>query len=291
MSLETADVKSWAKAAGMSRIALLSFTVGGVAALASLLLSYTLDIAIFLMLTCGTLPPAIAYRAIKSYDDEVESRAPELFYDLSEQVKASGSIVRALKRVSRHSYGPMSEEVMRILSEVEDEGMDLASSLQSMAGRVKNRYIDRAVPVIKEAMTSSSSIDGILRIISEEGRLALSLKKERRSGISSSISVIYLTAFIFLAVVSLCLTSFMPLSAELKAMSGDVQEISIHDASMPYYILSISVALCSGLTIGEMRDSTIFGGFLDAAILLSVTFIVYQAIVFPGFNLLEAYGL
>jgi pilus assembly protein TadC len=291
MDLEASNIRSWAKSAGMSRIALLSFTAGGMAALASLLLSLPLDIAIYIWLTFAPLPPAIAYRTIKAYDDEVESRAPELFYDLSEQVKASGSIVRALKRVSRHSYGPMSDEVTRVLSEVEDEGMDLASSFQSMARRVENRYINRAVPVIKEAMTSSSSIDGILRIISEEGRLSLSLKKERRSGISSSISVIYLTAFIFLAVVSLCLTSFMPLSAELKAMSGDVQAIPIHDASMPYYILSISVALCSGLTIGEMRDSTIFGGFLDAAILLTVTFLVYQAIVFPGFNLLEAYGL
>ena len=235
-------------------------------------------------------PPAVVYQVISAYDADIETRAPEFFYDLSDQVKASGSIVKALKRVSRHSYGVMSDEVGRVLSEVEDEGYDIASSLQFMSRRVNNGYISRSVSVIKEALTSSSNLENILKVVSEEGRLSLSLRKERKSGISSSIFVIYLTAIIFLAVTALCITSFVPMSREFQVATG-IGETPISQIALPYYVLSISIALCSGLTAGAMRDSTIFGGLKDALALLVITFFVYELIVFPGYDILGAYGL
>lgn len=287
---EPADVRSLAKSMGMPAVAAASLAVG--LAVAGMLMAFSLsvDVALFIMLAVALLPSAFAHRMISHYDAEVESKAPELFYDLSEQVKASGSIVKALKRVSRHEYGIISDEVCRVLSEVEDEGYDIASSLQAMALRVNNRYIDRSVSVIREALTTSSNLESILKVVAEEGRLSLSLKKERQSGISSAVFVIYFTAIVFLAVTMLCLTSFMHMSNELRLASG-VSEIVAKDAFMPYYVLSVSVAVCTGLTIGEMRDASVFGGFKDAAILLALTFAAYELVIFPGFNLLGAYGL
>jgi flagellar protein FlaJ len=159
-----------------------------------------------------------------------------------------------------------------------------------MAARVNNGYIDRSVSVIKEGLTTSSSLESILKVVAGEGRLSQSLKKERRSGISSSVFVIYFTAIIFLAVTMLCLTSFMQLSNDMRLASG-MEEVVPEYAVMPYYVLSVSVALCTGLTIGEMRDASVYGGFKDAAILLTLTFIVYEFVIFPGVNLLGAYGL
>lgn len=278
------------KSAGIGPIMLASLACGFICAAAIFIISSRADLAIFSLLMIALAPTAIAYQAISAYDADIESRAPEFFYDLSEQVKASGSIGKALKRISRHSYGVMSDEVGRVLSEVEDEGYDISSSLQSMARRVNNRYISRSVSVIKEALTSSSNLENILKVVSEEGRLSLSLRKERKSGISASIFVIYLTAMIFLAVTALCITSFVPMSREFQAVAGN-GEVPISQIALPYYVLSVSVALCSGLTAGAMRDSTVFGGFKDALALLIITFFVYEMIVFPGYDILGAYGL
>jgi flagellar protein FlaJ len=284
------NLRASIKSVGIRTVMLASLSCGLLAAGAIFVILSRTDLAIFSLLLITLMPAAIAYQAISAYDADIETRAPEFFYDLSEHVKASGSIVKALKRVSRHSYGVMSDEVGRVLSEVEDEGYDIASSLQSMAGRVNNRYISRSVSVIKEALTSSSNLENILKVVSEEGRLSLSLRKERKSGISSSIFVIYLTAIIFLAVTALCITSFVPMSREFQAVAG-IGETPISQIALPYYILSISVALCSGLTAGAMRDSTILGGFKDALVLLVITFFVYELIVFPGYDILGAYGL
>ena len=155
-----------------------------------------------------------------------------------------------------------------------------------MADAVKNR----SVSVIVEALTTSSNLESILKVIAAEGRLAQSLKKERKAGISSSIFVIYFTAVIFLAVTMLCLTSFMHLSSEMRLASG-AEDVITRDAVMPYYVLSVSVALCTGLTIGEMRDATIYGGALDAALLLLLTFLAYELVIFPGYNMLGAFGI
>lgn len=284
------DLRTLIKAFGIPAVAAASTGAGAVAALAILALTSRLDVAVFVGLMVALLPVAYARRAVAIYDDEIEAKAPEFFYDLSEQVGASGSIVKALKRVSRQEYGIVSDEVCRMLSEVEEEGLDIAASLRAMAARANNRYIDRSVSVIREALTTSSNLESILKVVAAEGRLSLALKKERQAGISSSVFVIYFTALIFLAVTTLCLTSFMHLSGEMRLASG-VEALVTRDAVMPYYVLSASVALCTGLTVGEMRDASVYGGARDAAILLTLTFMAYELVIFPGYNLLGVYGL
>jgi pilus assembly protein TadC len=287
---EFPDLRSMVKSSGLSVVAVVSLALGAGVSGVLFTLSFGLDVAVFILILIALLPSAYAQRMVALYDAEVEAKAPEFFYDLSEQVKASGSIVKALKRVSRHGYGIISGEVSLVLSEVEDEGYDIATSLHAMAGRVNNRYIDRSVSVIREALTTSSKMESILKMVAEEGRLSLSLKKERHSGIASPVFVIYFTAIIFLAVMMLCMTSFMHLSGQMGHAQG-MGETLTRDSVMPYYMLSVSVAVCAGLTIGEMRDTTVFGGFKDAAALLSLTFIVYELVIFPGYNLLGAYGI
>lgn len=284
------DLHSMFKSARLPAVAVASFIAGLAVAGILMLFSCGPDMSLFVVLVVAILPPAYVYGTIARYDADLESRAPEFFYDLSEQVKASGSIIKALKRVSRHEYGAMSDEVLRVLSEVEHEGYDITSALEAMAVRINNRYISRSVSVISEALTTSSNLENILKVVAEEGRLSLSLKKEKRSGISSSVFVIYFTAIIFLGVTMLCLTSFMHMSGVLNAVTG-VDGLPMKEMVMPYYVLSMSVALCTGLTIGEMRDSSVFGGFKDAAILLGLTFAIYELVIFPGYNLLGAYGL
>ncbi|HTX43427.1 MAG TPA: type II secretion system F family protein, partial [Methanocella sp.] len=162
---DVSDARSFIKASGMGAIAAASLSAGAGVACLLLALSTGPDCALFALLMVGLLPVACAHRTISLYDAEVESRAPEFFYDLSEQTKASGSIVKALKRVSRHGYGIISDEVLRVLSEIEEEGYDIASSLEAMAARVNNGYIDRSVAVIREALTTSSNLESILKVV------------------------------------------------------------------------------------------------------------------------------
>lgn len=288
--VEISDIRSLIKTAGLPIIAAASVAAGMAVGCIVFALTSGIDVGLFAGLMFPLLPVAYAYRTVAVYDSEVEAKAPEFFYDLSEQVKASGSIVKALKRISRHEYGAISDEVCRMLSEVEEEGYDIAFALQAMAIRARNSYIDRSVSVIVEALTTSSNLESILKVVASEGRLSQSLKKERHSGISSSIFVIYFTAIIFLAVTMLCLTSFMHLASDMRLASG-VEDIVTRDAVMPYYVLSVSVALCTGLTIGEMRDATIYGGARDAALLILLTFLAYELVIFPGYNILGAFGI
>ena len=284
------DLRTLVKSRGILIVAVAALALGVVVSGILNVLSFGLDITSFILLMVALIPVAYAHRVVAQYDADVEAKAPEFFYDLSEQVKASGSITKALKRVSRHEYGIMSDEVRCVLSEVEDEGYDIATALQSMARRVNNRYIDRSVSVIREALTASSKMESILKMVAEDGRLSQSLKKDRLSGVSSSVFVFYFTAVIFLILMMLCLTSFMHLSGEMGRASS-MEEMASVGSVMPYYILSVSVAVCTGLTVGEMRDTTIFGGFKDAAVLLILTFIVYELAIFPGLNLLGAFGV
>jgi len=279
-------------AAGMPGVMIATMAAGAVVAGFFLLLQ-PVYVAVYIFLMILLVPAAVAYSLMASYDSEINGRAPELFYDLSEYVRASGSMPKALKRAATGHYGAMSDEVRRVLSEIEDEGFDLASSLKAMAARVKNAYVTRSVAIINEALTSSPDAESVLKMIAAEGRLSRSLESERKTGISSAVLVMYLTAVVFLIVVSLCISSFVPVSHQLKALTaGEVVTPENPVAyAMPYYVLSISVTVCTGLTIGAMRDNSIFGGLKDAAVLTTAAFLVFELIVFPGFNLMEAVGL
>jgi len=247
----------------------------------------------YVFLAAVLAPAAAVYGVTSSFDRDVGSRAPELFYDLAEYVRASGSFRKALKRTAAGGYGAMSDEVRRILSEVEDEGYDLSNALKAMAMRVNNAYITRSVTIINEALTSSPDAESVLKMVAAEGRLARTLEAERKAGIASAIVVMYLTAFVFLVVVSLCISSFVPVSHRLQALSTGEPALPEDPvaAAMPYYVLSLAVAVCSGLTIGVMRDNTVFGGMKDAILLATAAFIVYELIVFPGYDVMGAFGL
>jgi flagellar protein FlaJ len=289
---ELDGVRTPLRSVGMPGILIATFVIGAIAATITLLLG-SIDLAIYGFLIIVLAPAAIAYSLIASSDSEINERAPGLFYDLSEYVRASGSMPGALKRASAGNYGAMSDEVRRVLSEIEDEGFDLATSLKAMAVRVKNAYVTRSVSIINEALTSSPDAESVLKMIAAEGRLSQTLEAERKAGISSAVMVIYLTAFVFLIVVSLCISSFVPVSHQLKALTEGVAAIpeSPVTYAMSYYVLSLSVAACSGLTIGAMRDNSVFGGLKDGAVLVTITFLVYELIVFPGFDIMEAFGL
>jgi flagellar protein FlaJ len=276
----------------MSRLVPATIVVGALAAGLTLLVQ-PVQVAMYVFLVAALAPAAFAYWATATYDRDISARAPELFYDLSEYVRASGSFRKALKRASVGGYGAMSDEVRRILSEVEDEGYDLSTSLKAMATRVNNAYITRSVSIINEALTSSPDAESVLKMVAAEGRLSRKLEAERKAGISSAIIVMYLTAFVFLIVVSLCISSFVPVSRQLQAFSTGEHALPENPvaAAMPYYVLSLSVAVCSGLTIGVMRDNTIFGGMKDAAILATAAFLIYELIVFPGYDVMGAFGL
>jgi flagellar protein FlaJ len=280
------------RAVGMPNITLVAIAAGVM--VASLVMIFQpVEVAMYAFLMAVLTPAAIACWATSSLDRDISARAPELFYDLSEYVRASGSFQKALKRASAGGYGAMSDEVRRILSEVEDEGYDLSTALKAMAKRVNNAYITRSVSIVSEALTSSPDAESVLKMVSAEGRLSMSLDTERKAGISSAIIVMYLTAFVFLIVVSLCISSFVPVSHQLQALASGVPELPENpvDAAMPYYVLSLSVAVCSGLTIGAMRDNTIFGGMKDAAMLVTAAFLIYELIVFPGYDVMGAFGL
>lgn len=285
------DMRVMLKSTGLARVTLASIMAGMAFAASALLLSQTVYVAAYLFLMTGLAPVALAYGIVSSYDADVQARAPELFYDLSEHVRSGGSMVKAVKRVSADHYGVMSDEVCRVLSEIEDEGYDIARSLDAMAGRMCNAYISRSVSVIKEALTSSPDIEGILKMVSDEGRLSLTLDKERRSGILPAVMVIYLTSIIMIFVVSICITSFMPVSQQLSTLyAGDASVFGgTGDLCLPYYALSLSVAVCSGFTVGIMRDNSVYGGFKDASVLVTVAFLMFEVIVLPGFNLMGAF--
>lgn len=291
-SVEFERARTALRAAGMPKV-VVAIICGGALVAGLTLLVQPVEVAMYVFLVTVLAPAAIVFWTTSAYDREVGARAPELFYDLAEHVRASGSFRKALKRASVEGYGVMSDEVRRILSEVEDEGYDLATALKAMAGRVNNVYITRSVTIINEALTSSPDAESVLKMVAAEGRLSRTLEAERKAGIASAVLVIYLTAFVFLIVVSLCISSFVPVSQQLQALStGEPlpQEDPVA-AAMPYYVLSLSVAVCSGLTIGVMRDNTVFGGMKDAALLTTAAFLVYELIVFPGYDIMGAFGV
>lgn len=276
------------KSAGMPRIILAALILGATVAAAASLLGEPADIVAYVFIILVMVPAAIAFEVIGSYDSDVNSRAPELFYDLSEYISAGGSFSRAVRRASEGSYGVMSDEMCRVRSDIEDEGQDIAAALKGMAVRVNNAYVSRSVAVICEALTSSPDVEGILKMAAAEGRLSLSLFKERRSGILPAVAVMYLTTIILLLVVSLCITSLVPMAQELKTLTGGEGMASEgpREYALPYYFLSVSVAVCSGLTIGVMRDCSAYGGLKDAAMLVTLVFVVFETVVFPGYNLM-----
>jgi flagellar protein FlaJ len=195
------------------------------------------------------------------------------------------TIAQAISIMVNTNLGIISYEIRRIKRDM-DWGANFTEALVRFEERVRSPSIARTVTLITKASEMSGHIGEVLSIASTDAKMTEILKKERLAEMFIYTAIIYLSFFVFLFVVGVLTTQFLPVLANIStqglpatgALSG-IGSISIATFGRLLYHACLVQALFSGLIAGQMGESSLEAGVKHACVLLVISLVAFNFIL------------
>lgn len=223
------------------------------------------------------------YMKGRSRIEAIEEALPDALKQISDTLKTGSTYEYALREVATAQYGPMSEEMKKVLRKLE-EGENFENSLMSLTRSVDSRLVGRVITIIVDTVRAGAQLAEILDDISQDVREMNRISSERKT--KTILQVIFMVAagvmvapFIF-GLVSVVIDFLIRTSGNTGAVSG--AGLTAVKGARDLIILSIKgyifiIAIAASVMIGAMRDGKLSKSLLYAPLLLMVAYAVFFA--------------
>ncbi len=183
------------------------------------------------------------------------------------------------------NLGLLSYEIRRIKRDME-WGANFTEALMRFEERVSTPSIARTVTLITKASEMSGQIGVVLSIASSDAKMTEVLKRERLAEMFIYTAIVYLSFFVFLFVVGVLTTQFLPVLANITttgmptsgALSG-IGSVPIQTLNRLLYHACLVQALFSGLVAGQMGESSLSAGVKHSCVLLVIALIAFNFVL------------
>lgn len=232
------------------------------------------------------VPYAIAQLIWSRRIGDIEASLPDFLQRLAGINEVGLTIAKALSILVRTNLGLLSYEIKKIKRDLE-WGSNVEDALVRFEERLSTPSISRTVTLITRASAMSGEIGQVLTIAASDADMSETLKRERQGEMFLYTAVVYLAFFVFIFVVLVIGTQFLPViemtDASAASMSGtgafsSVGGISALTYGRLFYHAVIIQAICSGLIAGLMGESSLAAGVKHACIMVFVAFVIFALI-------------
>jgi len=238
-------------------------------------------LALFIILAPFTFFYETRLRKIRNMEREM----PEFLRRLASMNEAGLTLMGSIRASIESKLGVLDDEVKRIWKDIE-WGAVASDALIRFETRVRTSMISRTVTLIVKANETISDIENVLRIAATDADAAYHLKQDRFNNMAVYLVIVYLSFFVFLTIVYVLATYFIPMSPsyeDVSELSSGMSMLAKYDTSK-YLLLMFHAALiqgfCSGLVAGVMGE-----GNVDSGIKHSLTMVAVAYLVFTQFGL------
>lgn len=269
--------------------AILGLTIGLTAVINWLFMSMPLalktDEILFLGLMVALLLPAIINVMDTRWRNALDNAIPNFLRELSEAGRTGVTLTRALELASKRKYGPLSEELDRVVTQI-SWGLNLDEALERFADRVNTRLARRTASIITEIRRAGGDIRDILEMVSLHIGELQTIERERESQLRLYVVIVYVAFFIFLFVDILLIKTFFTELGEMKttmAESGGGSLLStaidVDRIIQVMYHVTLLEGLFGGLIAGKMGEGLVGAGLKHSLILMAIGFLSFYFIV------------
>ncbi len=248
----------------------------------------------------ATLFVLFGYTAIYEYERRrtkgVESAVPDFLDRMASVNDAGMSVVESVETLARDDVGALTTELQRTWRDIQ-WGADLVTALHRLKDRVDSVMVTRAVSLTSNAVAASGDVAPVMEIAADEARSTQQLRRERRQVMLTYMIVIYVSFFVFLAIVGALTTQFLPAieSAELGGslpgggsvpgvgggaggLSG-IQNVEPAKYVLLFYHASAIQGVASGVIAGQLGEGDVRDGAKHVLFMLFVSFVVFHFFV------------
>ncbi|MFB6119748.1 MAG: type II secretion system F family protein [Halobacteriaceae archaeon] len=226
----------------------------------------------------------VAYEARQRQLRAIERAVPDFLDRLASVNEAGMPIAESFGQVVRSDVGALNTELARTWTDVE-WGARIETALARFDRRVRSAPITRAVTLITNALRASGDVGPVLRIAADEANAARRLARERRQEMLTYSVVIYISFFVFLAIVVSLNVYFVPsvptageFGEQVGGQLGNIGQLTEAERAeyqLLFFHASLVQAVCSGLVAGQMGENSISAGAKHATGMLLVGYGVF----------------
>jgi flagellar protein FlaJ len=228
------------------------------------------------------IPFGIFYELWRRNIQGIEASIPD-FLDRMAGINQVGlTISQAIAIMVNTKLGLLSYEVKRIKRDM-DWGANFTDALMRFEQRISTPMIARTVTLISKATQMSGSIGDVLTIAASDARMSETLKKERMSEMFIYTAVIYLAFVVFVFVVAVITTQFMPVLGNIDTKGlpqtgafAAFTAASMYTISRLMYHGCLVQAFFSGIIAGQMGEASLSAGLKHAAIMLIIAMVIFN---------------
>lgn len=213
---------------------------------------------------------------------KIDTIFPDFVRDLAESRRAGMTFTKAILFASKGNYGILTPEIQKISQQV-SWGSSVTDALISFSERVNTRSIKRTISLIIEASKSGGNVADVLDVAAKDAREIKMLEAERKANMASYVVVIYVAAFVFLAIIAILCTSFIPsmTGTSTAGMQGAMGGGSVRqeDILPIFYYAAILQGLGSGLVAGVFEDGNFSSSVKHVFVLVFVSWITFKILL------------
>ena len=214
----------------------------------------------------------------------VEEKFPDFLRDLAEYWKGGLSMTVAIQTLAKGEYGNLNDEVNKMASQI-SWGVSFGEVLEMFTERVTSPIVTRAVRMVDEANRAGGRISDILLAASYDAKEIKALETERRQEVGSYVTVIYASFFVYLGIILVLASTFIPAIVDSSATTGgagmsignlQIKEMNeVWISTMFLYSLMVQ-GIGNGLAAGLMSTGRLYSAFRQASFLLLLGWFIFE---------------
>jgi len=238
----------------------------------------SIDFAIFAILS--SIGPFGFYEyALYRKINLMEERFPEFLRDLAESRKAGMTMARAVEMAAKGDYGYLTPEIKKMAVQI-SWGLPFSEALKKFGERIKTPLVQRTTTMVVKASEAGGKIADVIEAAAKNVREIKILQAERRTEMKMYLMIIYISFFVFLAVIIALASMFLPELYEAASGAGQLigggSALSLESYRFIYIATALSQAIGSGIVAGSLAEGKAIAGLRHGTIMILITYIVFK---------------
>ncbi|MFQ6050711.1 MAG: type II secretion system F family protein [Candidatus Hydrothermarchaeota archaeon] len=238
----------------------------------------TFDTVFVLALVFSGFPLMLAKLLEDIRTRKIEKRFPDFLRDMVEASRAGVPLSMAFYTLAKSDYGALTDEVKKMATQI-SWGVPFEEVLEKFSERSNSRIVSRVCSLIIEANRAGGDISDILDSAARDAQMIMEIEEERKGAMRPYIVIIYLTFFVFIAIVVAIQKTMVPAMGGMGSFAFLRMPISPEGYRTLFYHLALIQAVFGGLVCGEVGEGSILAGLKHSVILTLIGYLVFQFLV------------
>jgi len=215
---------------------------------------------------------------------KIDTIFPDFVRDLAESRRAGMTFTKAILFASKGNYGILTPEIQKISQQV-SWGSSVTDALYAFSERVQTKSIKRTISLIIEASKSGGNVADVLDVAARDAREIKMLEADRKTDMASYVVVVYVGMFVFLAILLILCSSFIPAmvggegAQGMQGVMGGGNTASQGEIITTFFYACIIQGFGSGLVAGVFEDGTFTASVKHVFIMVLMSWFTFKLLL------------